>query len=170
MYSVISVEANVSELIAGQKLCAYPYYSSTSSRPAQRHHVVVGPPDAHVRLLADGRDGFTDRGKHGHGSWVVDGQQPAGRQRRSTAVWERDRRLSRSLWSATASWFSRHWHSVQGTGSVTSCWTLLFPGVLQLRVVCGSISCDPTQPDPSSDWPNPTQPNANSKIWTQPNP
>ena len=36
------------------------------------------------------------------------------------------------------------------------------------RVVHGSILCDPIQPNPSSDWPNPTQPTASGEIWTQP--
>jgi len=39
-----------------------------------------------------------------------------------------------------------------------------------LRVVHGSILCDPVQPNPSSDWPNPTQPTTSGKIWTQPDP
>ena len=34
------------------------------------------------------------------------------------------------------------------------------------RVVRGSILCNPTQPNPSADWPNPTH--YNEKIWTQP--
>ena len=28
--------------------------------------------------------------------------------------------------------------------------------------------CDPTQPNPSADWANPTQPTTSGKIWTQP--
>ena len=38
------------------------------------------------------------------------------------------------------------------------------------RVVHGSIFCDPTQPNPSIDRPNPTRPTASWKISTQPNP
>ena len=38
------------------------------------------------------------------------------------------------------------------------------------RVVRGSIFGDPTQLHPSIDRPNPIQPIANLKIWTQPNP
>ena len=39
-----------------------------------------------------------------------------------------------------------------------------------LRVVHGSILCDPIQSNPSADhWPNPTQPTTSGKIWTQPN-
>jgi len=36
-------------------------------------------------------------------------------------------------------------------------------------VVHGSILCDPIQPNPSADWPNPTQLTTGGKIWTQPN-
>jgi len=32
------------------------------------------------------------------------------------------------------------------------------------RVVHGSILCDPIQPNPSADWPNPTQPMDNSAV------
>ena len=32
------------------------------------------------------------------------------------------------------------------------------------RVVHGSILCDPIQPNPSPDWPNPTQPNTTNKF------
>ena len=35
------------------------------------------------------------------------------------------------------------------------------------RVVHGSILCDPIQPNPSADWPNPAH--YKWKIWTQPN-
>ena len=43
------------------------------------------------------------------------------------------------------------------------------------RVVHGSILCDPSQPNPSADWPNPTQPNPTHYKWkkldlTRPNP
>jgi len=38
------------------------------------------------------------------------------------------------------------------------------------RVVHGSILCDPIQPNPSSDWLNPTQLTKSWKILTQPNP
>jgi len=38
------------------------------------------------------------------------------------------------------------------------------------RVVRGSILCDPIQPNPSADWPNPTQPTTSGKIWTQSDP
>jgi len=39
------------------------------------------------------------------------------------------------------------------------------------RVVHGSILCDPIQPTPSADWPNPTQPNTTNKFncLVQPN-
>jgi len=30
------------------------------------------------------------------------------------------------------------------------------------------FSCDPIQPNPSADWPNPTQPSTSGKNWTQP--
>jgi len=33
-----------------------------------------------------------------------------------------------------------------------------------IRVVHGSILCDPIQPNPSADWPNPTQPNTTNKF------
>jgi len=38
------------------------------------------------------------------------------------------------------------------------------------RGVHGSILCDLMQPNPSADWPNPTQPITSGKIWTQPDP
>ena len=42
--------------------------------------------------------------------------------------------------------------------------------VVQIRVVRGFIFHDPTITSPSSEWPNPTQPIANFKKWTQANP
>jgi len=39
-----------------------------------------------------------------------------------------------------------------------------------IRVVHGSILCDPIQTKPSADWLNPTQPITSGKIWTQPDP
>ena len=36
-------------------------------------------------------------------------------------------------------------------------------------VFYGSILCDPSQPNPSADWPNPTLLTTSGKIWTQPN-
>ena len=38
------------------------------------------------------------------------------------------------------------------------------------RVVHWSILCDPIKPNPSADWPNPTQPTTSGKIWTKNNP
>ena len=38
------------------------------------------------------------------------------------------------------------------------------------RVVHRSILCDPIQPNPSADWPNPNQLITTGKTWTQPDP
>ena len=51
----------------------------------------------------------------------------------------------------------------------TNAETVLGFGV-ELKVVHGSILCDPIQPNPSADCSNPTQPTTGRKIWTQPGP
>ena len=84
-------------------------------------------------------------------------------------------RDGRGAWPMNA---PRNW--VDLFSSVHVLWTNLKPRSQHIhwtqRVVHGSILCDPIQPNPSADWPNPTksnptQPTTSGKTWTptQPN-